>query len=874
MYRPYKPGILSEAEWDIRRQYLDTSKEPRQQPRPIPRVKYCKWKECTEPGYDTNNPAMEIKTEKERKDHQAAIFKKFKNRYPLHASRKHMAKVHEEALNMLSRSYPTSYLYEKDYERIAVVHSLEEFHAEDSRIGFTEEVKRHNYMAVDAEDHQVPRDCRERMKHPITGVKVCEPNHRYYFRKNYYFLLSTLTGKMMVIHMPSLYGKDWDAVIKTYAPVKYLLDYLPVEIRQLLEDHRIVKSGSAILEQEYGNRLKRPGFVPMATACTRRAFHFWHCMRWSPRYQPQPGKKSYSMIFEEKDQGYSLEAAMREMLDYRPPPRPLALAAKHKTYEWEVNANRAEDYFKRHTYPTHYIYIHADTTGPAAIALVLLLKILSLPRDQLFAGNVIQFEEGLTIGHTVYKLLSQFFRCMPDQGEEVARILQERYQSKKKSSDPVAGPSSQDQASGIAPKVQGAVYPGLTVENEPLVLKRITFKEGVDIIPVPRTKGVRFQYKRNFVLQEATQIDPELPEGCSLCNKDHRPINCTVAASWTRSRTRALKEGKMSVKNVPSSFLMCDYPYCDDPRGHTRIACRAMHHRCQECDKRGHFEWRCKYLINPQKSFGIFRSYAASGVLTKHGIPESKASVATRAEHNPERSPPYLHVLEAGYYKPPPELRGDLVRGQIYIFDEELQYMHPTKHIPILYDQPALARIADEKDRLAAIKSFPHYVMKSRNEQRLESRERLSFVPAPEEMDMVYAERDQNKMELENLLKEVQQLRAHNELMRNALETNNIAVPELPEIQEQVDEPAEEEEIDIEKEVEQILKEGEQALQKDVEIAPPGPYAGLRPPESDDEELLLEPEFDELFRASDEESDDDFDLGDYGEDVDRKRWSF
>ena len=870
MYRPYRPGYLSEKEWDVRRQYSTNAKV--QEPRPIARVKYCKWKKCTDPGYDINNPAMEIKTENERIQHQEDIFKKFKKKYPLHPSRSHLTQIHEEALNKLSRTYPTSHLYERDYERIAVAHSLEEFHAEDSRIGFTEDVKRHNFMAFDAEDHQVPRDCREILRHPVTGVKVREPDHRFYFRKNYYFMMSSLSGRMMILHTPSFFGSDWDEVIKTYAPIKYLLDYLPVEIRQLLEDHRIVKSGSAIIEQEYGNRLKRPGFVPMATACTRRVFHFWHCMRWSPGYQPQPGQKTtLTTELKEKDQGYALDPAMRCMLGYTPPPRPLLLADKHKIYQWEINGYEAEDYFKRHTFPTHYIYIHADTTAPAAIALVLLLKILSLPRDQLFAGNVIQFEEGLSLGHAVYKLMSQFFRCMPRQGEEVARILQERFEAKKKS-DPVAGPS---QDTGAVPKKKDAVYPGLTVENEPLVLRRITFEEGVEIIPLPRTGGVRFRYHRNFVLQEATQVDPELPKGCSLCNGDHRPINCPITASWTRSRSRALQKGKMSVKNIPSSFLLCDYPYCDDPRDHTRIICPAMHHLCQECDKRGHFESWCKYLINPQKSFGIFRTYAVSGVLTKYGIPEPKAAAATKAEQNPERNPPFLHVLEAGYYYPPPELRGDLIRGKIYIFDEELKYMHPTKHIPIVYDQPALARIADEKDRIAAIKSFPHYEMKTRNEQRLESRERMDFQPAPEGLDRIYIERDQAQSELESLQKQMQQLRLENDQLKAALEANKIPIPEPPKIQ---DEPEgatamEEEEIDIQKEVEMILQEGE-SKEKEVE---PDPFAGLRPAgyDEDDDELLLQDEYDEIFRADDdEESDDDYDPGDDDQDVDRKRWRF
>ena len=869
MYRRYAPGILTPEEWDIRREYLDLSKEECSQPQPVPSVRYPKWRRCTDPGYDTNNPAMHIKTEKDRKNDQEAVFQKFKKLYPLHPSRKHMAQVHEEALNKLSRAYPTSHLYEKDYDRIAVVHSLEEFHAEDSRIGLIEDIKRHNFMALDAEDHQVLRDCRERMEHPETGVKVCEPDHRFYFRKSYYFMISSLSGKMMIIHTPSLYGKDWDEVIKTYKPIKYLLDYLPVEIRQLLEDHRIVKSGSAIIEQEYGNRLKRPGFVPMATACTRRIFHFWHSMRWSPGYQPQPGRKTLpSMELKEKDQGYGLDPAMRCMLDYSLPPRPLPLADKHKIYWWEINGNEADDYFKRHTYPTHYIYIHADTTGPAALSLVLLLKILSMPRDQIYAGNVIQFEEGLSLGHSIYKLLSQFFRCMPNQGEEVAKILNERYKAKKKS-DPVTGPSSSTtqaevhQSAGAAPKTKGSTYPGLTVENEPLDLKRITFEEGVEVIQTNQRGGVRFRYKRNFVLQEATQIDPELPKGCSLCNGDHRPINCKIAASWKRSRFRALEQGKMSIKNVPSTFLLCDYPYCEDPRDHTRATCPYMHHRCQECDHRGHKESRCKYLINPQKNFGIFRSYATSGVLTQHGIPEPKAVTASKAEQDPERAPPRLHVLEAGYYNPPPELRGDLIRGKIYIFDEELKYMHPKKHIPIVYDKPALARIADEKDRIAAIKSFPHYVMKTRNEQRTESRERLDFEPAPAEIDRVYVERDQYQTELETAKKEIQRLQLENDQLKNTLKDNNINIPEPPTVQEPSEKPAEEEEMDLQQEIDELLQD-----------EPPNPYAGLGPPQSEsDEDLLLLAEEGEIFRPDDLGSDSDFDLGDEDDDVDRRRWN-
>ena len=752
MYRKYKPGIISRKEWDIRRQYLDSSKEACRDPRPIARVKYRRWAKCTEPGYDRNSPYIDIRTEEERREHQETVFNKFKKRYPLHPSREHMTEVHAEALQMLSRAYPTNHVYEKDYERIAVVHSIEDFHSEDSRTGIIEDIKKHNFMALDAEDHQVPRDCRERMKHPETGVKVCEPDHRFYFRKCYYIMISSLTGKIMIIHMPSLYGTDWDEVVKTYAPVRYLLDYLPAEFRQLLEDHRIVKAGSALLAQEYGNRLRRPGFVPMANVCTRRVFHFWHSMRWAAGYQPQPGQKTIiSREFKEKNQGYGLEPAMRYMLDYNQLPRPADLAAKGKVYEWEINPEDADDYFKRHTHTAHYTYIHADTTGPAALALVLLLKILSLPKDSQFAGNVIQFEEGMSIGHSVYKLLSQFFRCMPGQKNEVIKILTERFKNGKKSSktvpELVVGPSSSSSevpqpSTGAIPKKTGTVYPGLTVEDEPLELRRITFEEGVNVEPIKRG-GVRFIYKRNFVLQEATQTDPELPKNCPLCNKNHRPINCPVATSWERSRERALLKGKMSVKNVPSSFMSCDYPYCEDNKDHVRSVCPAMHHLCQECDKRGHFEKRCKYIVNPQKAFGIFRSYATSGVLTRHGIPEPKAVVANKALHDPEREPPHLHVLEAGYYYPPPELRGDLVRGKIHVYDEELRFMHPEKHIPILFDQPALAFIADEATRLAAIQEFPHYELKTRNEQRKESRERLAdeFEPVIPEVDLVYIER-------------------------------------------------------------------------------------------------------------------------------------
>ena len=797
MYRRIRHTHITDEEWTYRSQWIDTSKESIKRIEPTYRHMNPYWHSYRREGYDLNNPNIQVKKREDRHDEYARIKTKFQNKYPLHPSRSDAAELREEALELLSRSYPSKYLYEDDHRRIGVVHSLAEFEEIDNCIGLTRDIKRHHFMTIDIEDLNLRGDYRERIRHPITGKQLAEPDHRFYFRRSLYLLIGTLSGRIMLFHMPSLYGDDFDEVMSTWRPIKYMLDYLPPVIRRLLENHRIAKTGSAIIEQEYVNRLKKPGFIPIASACTRRIFHFWHRMRWANDYRPQPGPLPDPMKpLNSYDEGYSLTYAMEFMLDFKLPPPQRGLKKKYQIYFWECVRGQTQDYFKRHTHATHYLYQYADTVAPAAICLVLLLKILSLPADQTFAGQMINFDKDIPVGNAIYRLISPHFRCMPGQKEDVARVLDRLYRPKKfhgkrphqeeeephlqakqrrivsasGPSGPGAGQSAiqvtmsyqegpnpfsyPSKASSIAVSSSMGAYPELMIEAEPLEIPRISFEDGVDIRPMKDRKGVRFDYKRKFVYQEAIVPDPQLPKGCPLCNKEgHCPVDCHVAELWDTWHKRAVRRGKKPASSLPSKYKSCDYPHCLDRLSHTRDVCPALHHLCYECDRRGHFEVECRHLTDLQQLFGTFRTYAPHGVLTKHGVPESKKARASRDRNHPERKQPEPHILEAGFHRCPPELRGEAVRFKIHIYDEELRFIHPTKHIPILYDQPALARIADEATRIAEIKKFPHYVLKTRNELRQEGLDKMAeeYVPAPEEHDLAYQERDQLQRDLDEM---------------------------------------------------------------------------------------------------------------------------
>ena len=745
---PIKPvGQLSQEEVYFRQEQCRGKGQPRN---PRPSVKHLpnKWRPFRGPGYDSNNPNVRVENAETRKKERDETYKRFSRRYPLHQDNEAYKRLRDEALYLLERTYPSANLYSDDHQRYAIVHSLEEFREAEKRIKFMADVKQHHFMSLDMEDINLKGDCVTKIMSPRTQATLTEPNWRFYFRRSYYLIVATLTGKVIIFHMPSLFGADIFNVLSTWRPVRYLIDYLPEVIKDALEDPNIINSGSAIVEQEFENRLRSPDFVPLANVCTRRVFKEWHDNGWSLDYEPVPHKEYNPLIPLEKcNEGFSLKHAMDYILDFKPVEKPIELEGG-VLFQWNCIYKLISDPWKRHSHDVHYLYMFQDGLAPGAIALVHLLKILSLPRNFEFKNGSYDLDPRRSIGTAIQQIWNRHYRCLTDQEDIVEYLMAQfdkrtarkrkynhLFEEQEDGNESAASQSSRPSGPKAVTPPQLAGHPKVnqpvrftfhgmqpcpetySTVSRPVYVKSISYEKGVTVVPSQQRGHVHFRYSRPYALQEASKINPRLPQNCCICDGDHKLESCPVTAKWDLWNARARENGKHMTNHIPSQYKSCIYPYCKDWGTHTREVCETLHHRCQLCKVMGHFEDQCKKLPNLGTLFGVYRTHAPYGVITKFGVPEPKALWEGRLAKDPNAQP-RLHIMEWGFFPPPSSMCGNRVRPKLIIFDEELRFICRRRNIPVMFVHPAIAEIKDEQQRLLIIKAEPYYELFTADQTR------------------------------------------------------------------------------------------------------------------------------------------------------------
>ena len=697
---------------------------------PRPRWETINWKPSTEPGFDKNNPGMNIKSAKEHQTYENKVKEKFAKLHPLHRDRGHQSELYEKALHLLSKSFPSNDLFQDDHHRIGYVASVEDFASEDERIGLTKDIQRYGLLSIDVEDRAEPGDCREAIYVSSEVGYAKEPFHRFYFRRCQYVLVSNLAGAVMVFDMPQLIGSDIDGVIRTWRPVKYLIDYLPPIVKELLESPEVINIGSAIVEEEFEKRFAAPHFIPLRNVDTQRLFQWWHDNGWSPKYEaPNEG-------------GFGMEAALLHILDFEVPlPGPLF---KGVLYQWLKINSTINDFFKRHRYKETYSYMLADIRGAPAIGLVVLLKVLGQAESKMYDGNAMEVngdylmkvEQSKDIRSALFELFIPSFRYAQGQGPAAENIIARREirasdaddvldchqrvkasRKRKHEEEEWAVNAKRSKRSGthscmVSQGTKRRVIRDKCLENKPLQVKTISYSKGVTIGRNTRSRKIKFIYDVEYAYQEANKNSPTLPHTCSLCNKeDHQPVRCPVAQRMERIAKKSKEQDKLPPEHFPRRLRRCTYPWCDDPLSHLKSTCPVMHHRCEKCDLMGHLESWCEYKDSIEQMYGDFQGHASDGVLTRfirEASVKNKRKCASKG-----LPPPPLPILEIGFFRPPVILRGIQVRSKLKFEMSELRYIDIETQQPVIYRYPCFAFMSDKKKRLAAIKKIPHYLMKS-----------------------------------------------------------------------------------------------------------------------------------------------------------------
>ena len=432
---------------------------------------------------------------------------------------------------------------------------------------------------------------------------------------------------------------------------------------------------------------------------------------------------------------------MPYILDFKPVKKPIELE-NGVIYQWNCLYNLMDDPWKRHTHGVHYLYMYQDGLAPGAIALVFLLQILAHPSGYEFENGPYKIDPKRSIGTAIQQILSRHYRCLSDQSEIVEQIVSQfnKRLSRKRTHDESlqividnkkskvsqyprpSGPKSVTPPSSDRPlrftfTGMEPVPKTYAKVSKPVYVPIIPYNKGVTIVQSQQRGRVHFRYNRPYALQEASKINPTLPPNCCICNEDHAFQECPTIKKWDKWNARARANGKHMTDNVPNQYKTCIYPYCKKWTTHLRDVCPAMHHRCQLCKVMGHFEDQCEKLPTLNILFGIYRTHAPYGVLTRFGVPEPKALWEARLAKDPN-SQPRLHVLEWGFFPPPPEMQGNKVRPKLIIFDEELRFICRRKNIPVLFAHPAIAQITNEQQRITVIKAEPYYELFTSDQTR------------------------------------------------------------------------------------------------------------------------------------------------------------